>query len=363
VAKDRDVHAAADKATAPEIHAFLLWANALPRFDDILADIRSRFALVDVVRIEWSRDAFARNLTRFYGQSLEVGSEKELHCGNGPFVVVVVEDPEPTYAWRRTTRGRARVNVRMFEAKKRYRRWTGGGHRVHSTVTPREADRDLFLLLGLRSADLADGRRWDGGTSSQHRDLLGAGGWESLDQLLTAIELVVGYVALVSALAPVRAEEAPRLLVDDRWWAAQIAMSSDRPADDVLAPVAGTELRLVLSKVGDGSLPASWQHRLLSAKVREPGGLLVPAPVDRYYLTLHEVASEGRVLTEAERSELERLARELELPPGDYGDPGFAARARDAYVAQLPPPPAAEPPPKRRLVTLAPLKRLVRGAG
>jgi hypothetical protein len=357
------VHAAADKATAPEIHAFLLWANALPRSDAILADIQSRFALVEVVRIEWTRDAFARNLTRFYGQSLESGSEKELHCGNGPFLLVVVEDPEPIYASRRTTRGRARVNVRMFEAKKRYRRWTGGGHRVHSTVTPREADRDLFLLLGLRSADFAGGRRWDGAVSSQHRDLLGADGWESRDQLLTAIELVVGYVALVSAAAPAGADEPPRLLVEDRWWTAQIATSSDRPADDVSAPVAGAELRLVLSKVGDGSLPASWQHRLLSTPVRAPEGLLVPAPVDRYYLALHEVASEGRVLTEADRSELERLARELGLPRGDYGDPGFAARALDAYLAQLPPPPAAEPPPRWRLVTLAPLKRLMRGVG
>ena len=357
------MHAAADKAMAPEIHAFLLWANALPRSDAILADIQSRFALVDVVRIEWSRDAFASNLTRFYGQSLESGSEKELHCGNGPFLVVVVEDPEPTYAWRRTTRGRARVNVRMFDAKKRYRRWTGGGHRVHSTVTPREADRDLFLLLGLRSADCADGRRWDGTVSAQHRDLLGADGWESRAQLLTAIELVVGYVALVSAAAPAGADELPRLLVEDRWWTAQIATCSDRPADDMLAPVAGTQLPLVLSKLGDGSLSASWQHRLLSTPVREPGGLLVPAPVDRYYLALHEVASEGRVLTPADRSELERLASELELPRGDYGDPGFAARELDAYLAQLPPPPAAKPPPKWRTVTLAPLKRLVRGAG
>src|SRR5712691_7651985 len=208
----------------PEVHAFLLWSNALPRVDHILADIASHFTILDVASVEWRREHFASNLTRFYGQILPSGSEKEVHCGIDPFLVVTVADARPAYGLRRTTRGKQFLNTRTFDAKTRYRRWTGGGHRVHATVNRREADKDLFLLLGQRTEAYKREPRheWDRTITTEQRDLLGASGWRSRSELLTALQVVTGYVALrdpgISA-----AEETPlELLVGDLWWAARI---------------------------------------------------------------------------------------------------------------------------------------------
>lgn len=282
------VHGTRAASVDPEVHVFLLWSNALGSSDRILADIRSRFRVLDVFSVEWSREHFAHNLTRFYGQTLPSGSEKEVHCGVGPFLVVVVEDPQPAYARRRTTRGQVTLNVRMFDAKKRYRRWTGGGHRVHATVNPREADKDLFLLLGLRTASYASREDWAGNVVTLRRDLTGADGWESRAELLTAVETVTGYVALDARNG---AEESLELLVNNAWWAARIANGVGESDGDQHVTVADHGVRLRLTEVGDGSLDPFWQRELLAHAVRDTGGLLVPGAEDRVYLQLHRDAS------------------------------------------------------------------------
>jgi peptidoglycan/xylan/chitin deacetylase (PgdA/CDA1 family) len=126
-------------------------------------------------------------MTRFYGGLLPPNAEKEEHCGTDPFVVVVVEDERPRYGARRSPK--PSVNVRMFDAKQRYRRWTGGGHRIHASVDPVEAEHDLFLLLRRRSEEyLAVDGRWTG-EIKEVRELAGAGGWRDLDELVTALEV------------------------------------------------------------------------------------------------------------------------------------------------------------------------------
>ena len=78
-------------------------------------------------------ETFARNLSRMYGDDLPPNSAKELHCGNGPFLVAVVEDLRPRYRLRRTNRGLRILNSAVFDARRRYRRWTDGGYKVHAS--------------------------------------------------------------------------------------------------------------------------------------------------------------------------------------------------------------------------------------
>ena len=322
-----------------EVHVFLLWSEALDKAGDILADIDARFTVREILRVEWSREHFARNLTRFYGQTLLEGSEKELHCGVGPFLVVVVEDRLPAYASRRTNRGKLPVNTRMYDAKARYRRWTGGGHRVHATVNRREADKDLFLLLGRRAAfyETASDPQWNGTILEARRDLIGASGWKSRSELLTALEAAIGYVALgeLSLLDGKYADETPTLLVDNLWWAARIANGRGPRDEDQQVLVAETEQRLVLCEVGDGSLDPAWQHTLLSQSTRASDGMVVPGAVDRFYLTLLGVASDARKLSASESDLLDRLSRQHSLVRGDYGDREFAAAAVENYLTRL----------------------------
>ena len=199
------------------LHLFVVWSLGREREQAIIADLATSFELLDVVEVTWPVDRFSDNLTRFYGQALPPGSDKEHHCGNGPFLVAVVRDRSPGYAVQRH-RGRLRVvNTNAFAAKERYREWTGGGHRVHASVQRRELEHDLFLLLGRKPEAYASSGEWKGTIESAPRELVGAAGWTDLEELTTALEVTLG---------PVRIRERDgelSLTCRDPWWAAVIA--------------------------------------------------------------------------------------------------------------------------------------------
>ncbi len=346
----RGISDGAEPDSESEVHVFLLWSEALDKAGDILEDIDARFTVRE--------EHFAQNLTRFYGQTLLAGSEKELHCGVDPFLVVVVEDGRPRYGQRRTSRGKLHVNTRMFDAKARYRRWTGRGHRVHATVNRREADKDLFLLLGRRAAfyETSSNQRWNGTILEERRDLIGASGWKTRSELLTALEAAIGYVAVgeVRSSDGEDLDETPTLLVENLWWAARIANGIGDCDQDQQVLVGESEQRLSLCEVGDGSLDSAWQRALLSNSVRADDGLVVPGAADRFHLALLDVASNNRNLSGSEWDYLDGLAREYSLERGDYNDRDFATAAVDTYLGSLR---GSDSEPNKRQLGL--LRRLV----
>jgi hypothetical protein len=210
--------------TQPEVCVFVVWSAARRSADEILADLQARFVVADVVELIWPRASFRRNLTRFYGEALPPGSDKERQCGTDPFLVVVAVDPRPRYGLRRTTGGFRRVNVHAAAAKRRYRRLSGGGFAVHGSLDAHEGARDLRLLLGAEPSEVLD-RRWDGTVRSVTTDRLA---WSSVDELVRTI---------ASATPASLADDDDDTVVvetDDVWWAAVIA-GGDQPAPDARA--------------------------------------------------------------------------------------------------------------------------------
>lgn len=214
---------------------FVLWDRARPSQQRILEDIARRFELAAVLEVTWPPELFSRNLTRLYGEALPPGSDKEQQCGTGPFLVVVAADRDPRYGVRRTTKGLHRVNTRLARAKRRYRRWTGGGFRVHGSLDRAEAERDLRLLLGMPAQAFA-GVRWDG--------VVRAGGADATSW--AAVTDLVGAIAAATP-ATLAAEDASRLhiVADDVWWAVVIA-GGEPP---------GSEVRAVETRVTIGGRP------------------------------------------------------------------------------------------------------------
>jgi hypothetical protein len=257
----------------PEIHVVVIWPRAMAHADTILADLGSRFRLLDVFRLEWSDDRFSHCLTRFYEDStMGSGSKKEKHIGRGPFLLAVVEDEHPAYAPRKTTRGEAVVHTQMFDAKAQYRTLTGGGHLVHGSVTAAEADRDLFFLLRRRAASFQErSRLWGGVVESHVGDVIGVPGWRDRNELLLDLELSLPYV-LLDAKRPLK------VLLEERWWADVItAVHGPRRGASLLSiPVGEGSVELVATHVGDGSLNRERQRSLLRDRVRDASGAFVP---------------------------------------------------------------------------------------
>ena len=104
-----------------ETHLFILWENARDKEQEILKDIKENFNILGMYNITWNKENFSNNLSRFYGTNLPKNSGKEQHCGNGDFLLVIVEDENPRYEQRDTSKGPQIVNTIMFDKKAYYR--------------------------------------------------------------------------------------------------------------------------------------------------------------------------------------------------------------------------------------------------
>ena len=182
-----------------ELHLFIIWENARNKQDEILNDIKKTFKVLKVYDVEWAKENFSNDLTRFYGTNLPNGSEKELHCGNGKFLLIILQDLNPVYEERNTSKGLKIVNKNLFDKKTEYRNLTGGGHRIHATNSVQETNHDLTLLLGKNVEDYLKENgdsEWDGNIVELSRDLTGCGVWNSVEEMFYVLNNCVNYAIL-----------------------------------------------------------------------------------------------------------------------------------------------------------------------
>lgn len=179
-----------------EIHLMIIWKNALDKKDKILEDIPTKFNIRNKFFINWSEKNYSTNLSRFYGTNLPDGCDKETHCGRGKFMLLILEDNNPTYDMRPTSRGDELVNINLFDKKNEYRALTGGGHKIHATNNEKETNHDLTLLLGKNIKDFLNDVKPSEDIITINQDLLGADNWDSVEQIFYALNNCIEYVVL-----------------------------------------------------------------------------------------------------------------------------------------------------------------------
>lgn len=331
-----------------ELHLILVWHNALEQAERILLDAEQHFTVCDVLRIHWTPERFSRNLTKFYDDDLPAGSDKERHCGVGEFLLIVVEDDSPAHARRPVSRGgRERVSTKMHAAKTRYRDWTGGGHRVHTSLDSREFARDAFLLLGRQAERYRPGASlvWDGSISDVHADLVGSDGWDDVQQLARALELTGPFVVLD------RTEVGDLTLLVEDFWSATVMATGAKPTEERFGrhelSVGGRPCTLELHEAGGGHLDPDWQFEMLARREWDGEGVPVLAAEDRVHYVLYRGLFHESDLPEAEETEARRVLEDYLARMG-YGH----ARVRA---------PAAPPKPSRLRGAARAVKRRATG--
>lgn len=180
-----------------EIHLFIIWENARDKQQQILDDIKNNFKIIRIFEMQWNKENFSRNLSRFYGTNLPKGSGKEEHCGNGKFLLIIVKDESPKYEERATSKGSQTVNVNLFDKKTQYRELTGGGHKIHATNNEKETNHDITLLLGKNIEDfLEENKEYEENISELNIDLFGNEQWESVTDMFYALNNCTNYAIL-----------------------------------------------------------------------------------------------------------------------------------------------------------------------
>jgi hypothetical protein len=154
---------------AVDVHLLVIWSGAMTLRDRILTHVAQHFHILDVRYFDWGspedaapteiasrhhhassdleHDYFLMNLWRLYSGK-GGGAKKNMplkvrQCGRGPFIGIVVVDPNAEYRTESTAHGDDYVNHHLNDAKKLYRKWTGGGFKVHGTFNPTEAPKRL----------------------------------------------------------------------------------------------------------------------------------------------------------------------------------------------------------------------------
>ena len=307
---------------SPEMHLIVLWEKARTEEGRILEDVARHVEIVAKAELAWPGDP-VECFGRFYGAKLQEADGKVLVCGGGPFLLLVVRDRSPRYGWRETSRGGELVNLRLFEMKARYREWTGGGHRVHTTNSTAETRRDIFLLTGRTLAE------WEGGVPAGPFEVLpGHGGWPDLRSLFRALGETTQYVVLRnSEMLPDDFDPTLHgdidLLVPDMVECAGV-MGARRVFRDenrvhYEALVGGRPVRFDLRFVGDGYYDTRWERAILKGAV-ESGGVRRPAPEDAFYaLVYHALYQKCDMAPDYEGKSL-ALARAAGIPGGGFDD-------------------------------------------
>ncbi len=309
-----------------EAHVFIVWSRGLDQRQKILEDIANRFEILCTKETTWSKGKFSENLSRFYGENLPKNSSKEKHCGTDMFLGIIVKDPNPVYELRETSKGIKPVNINMFDAKQVYRDWTGGGHRIHGSDNIEEAKSNMYLLYGMHY-DAALQLNSTEEPTQHHADLIGAHGWESLEQVFNAFNELANYVVLRNY---VNIEDELNnlhpdidVLTDNKRLIADIANGKpnykDKKRVQHLVMVNGQKVFFDFRFIGDNYYDYKWEQQLLKTRVKY-NYLYVPNEENHFYSLMYHAFIHKEKLIEDYVTKLIALSKNVGL---DYDETSF----------------------------------------
>ncbi|TLP80750.1 hypothetical protein [Maribacter sp. ACAM166] len=290
---------------AKEVHVFIVWSKGLNQKEKILKDIGQCFEVLQCVTTTWSKQKFPENLSRFYGENLPKNSSKEKHCGTDTFFCIIVRDNQPIYELRETSKGIKPVNINMFDAKQRYREWTGGGHKIHGSDNVTEAQSNIYLLFGITYETLLSSKEV-GVKKTFANDLIGADGWESLDQIFLAFNELANYVVLRNF---VNIEDELKnlhpdidILTDNKRLLVDISNGKptykDKRRVQYLVVIKGEKVFFDFRFIGDDYYDFKWEQQILSSR-RKFKNMFVPNDENYFYsLMYHAFIHKEKVIVD-----------------------------------------------------------------
>lgn len=308
-----------------ELHLFILWERARYQQDKILADIREHFSIVKLYEISWTPELVSSNLTRFYGENLPSHSDKEQECGTGPFLLVIVRDEKPNYEYRETSHGKEKVNINMFDGKAKYRSWTKGGHKIHGTNTTQETNHNLTMLLGMNTEDFLQQVKPDAEQIEPlQRDVTGARGWKSVQELFYVLNNTVRYVIMRGVSAGEIGDYIDHtdtdILTDQYqnfWYIANGApcRSTIRPKERVV--IEGKNYDLDMWNTERDYYDQKWSAAMLGNRELKNGYYVLSEEDDFYCLLYHCLINKDAIAPDY-REKLERYKKQFGIKGDDW---------------------------------------------
>lgn len=308
----------------PELFVMIIWSNARAYKERILEIMRHQFWVLDAFDIRWSQAKFSENMSRFYGENLPHGSDKERHVGTGPFTLIVFSDDKPDYTIRQSHRGKVRVNANVFDWKMKFREMTGGGHMIHASDTLEETRHDLALLLGASIESYYRHNVAPGSNQNPDRimdiDLQGADGWNSIDQFFYVLNQSHEYVVLrnFDNLPNFKDGGDVDLLVRKQRPAIYVANGSavyENPVHPVhyWVTIGGKKIDFDIRDAEDKYMWSAFSDEILRTRILDPRGFYRPTDEMLFYSILHHALIHKDHIAAKYKSKLIELAPMVHL--------------------------------------------------
>jgi hypothetical protein len=302
-----------------EIHIVLIWEKGLSKLNHILHDLEGSFEILDVIKINWSQNFFSDNLSRFYGQNLPNKSFKEKHCGKGPFVSIIVRHKKPIYEARLTSKGECVVNSLLFDKKQLYRKWTGGGHRIHTSNDVREAKRDIFLLLNKKIEDYNDYDIWNRGVRILDVNIQGFSGWKSFSHFFNFMNISSEYIVLrnyknIESIDPFNSDI--DFLTKDRdfvYLINGVKKHSDKNRAAYSIQVGDNSYNVDVRFIDDRYYDVNWAHNMIDSRILYNNKFFIPNSDNEFYSLLYHALIHKKTLSKNYYNDLSDLSKILKL--------------------------------------------------
>ncbi len=298
-----------------EIHLFIIWEKGLHKQQEIEAKLIESFELLDVYRVNWPRERFARELSRFYGENLPPNSHKERHCGSGSFMCYVVRDSTPNYALRQTSKGLRLVNANIFDKKALFRKMTNHGHLIHASDNLVESKTQLYILTGRTH----DSYRESIGGNLTLKETAGFA-VNSIGDLFDALNATQNYVVLrnYEQLKDGLMEDHPDidLLTDDLSSLVRVLGAKKRFNDlnsvQYHLAINGKDVSLDVRNIGDGYYCDHWQRRILLTRTFRDN-FYIPDDTEAFFTLLYHALLHKKQLSDDYLQRIHNFALALKL--------------------------------------------------
>jgi hypothetical protein len=279
---------------------FAIWENANPQIDLIRKELLKNFTVILESKIIWSEANFQDNAARLYEQAIFSNTSKKSRVsghtskiGKREFVVFVVKDYLPDYSYNLTVSKKVEITNNNFrKLKYKFREWAkiegGTNFAVHSTNNINEFFYQAPLLFGVKLFDNffeEEGLK----ISCIEKDLEGANGWNTWDDVFKILNVCSNYLVLRSFkdLPHNNYEKDLDLLVENFQKVASLLcmeQSSSKPYKGNIQ-VANEFVSVDLRFVGDDYYDRNWQLNMLGRK-SFVNGFFIPRIDDLFFSLL-----------------------------------------------------------------------------
>lgn len=299
-----------------EIHIFIIWNKGRFKEKEIMSNISKKFVIHDIYEIFWKKEKFSHNLSRFYGERLSDVSSKVKNCGNGPFLLIIVEDRKPNHAERQTLSGKMVVNTNIFDSKIQYRKITGDKQKIHGSSSFKESSYGLALILGKKLDDFLTGTKWDGKIKKFYREPLGSESWNSLEEFFTVLNAGCKYLVLRSfddlpERYKIGKEGDIDFLVNNKLEAVLISNSKKQGNEDYknqyCIKIKNDDVYLDFLYVGDGYFDSKWERNMLENRILFKNLFYIPNNLDHFYSLLYHSLIHKKSMSEKYKKKIIKL--------------------------------------------------------